>query len=124
MICYNCRNKFYIKRNFLSLFETKQYYICDACKKNYPIELSFEDIPLESFGLRIVSIWKFLYRLNLDAYSSEISRIVEKILKLHPNFFFIYFDSFRLTDFTLEIVSFLADTEGKNILLICGELKK
>lgn len=124
MICYNCKKNFIVKRNFLRLFETKKYYICDTCKKAYPINLKFEDIPLENYYVRIVSILDAVYRFQLNAYFWEISRIVERVTFLHQNYFFIFLEKFKLTDIQLEILSFLADTEQKPILLICCELKK
>ncbi len=55
MICYNCKKEFIVKRSFLNVFETKKYYICNACQNSYPIELYHEDIPLENYVVRFVS---------------------------------------------------------------------
>lgn len=124
MLCYNCGKKFYVKRNFLSLFETKKYYICNACQKAYPLEPSLEIIPLEDYNLYVLSLFRFLYRLNIDAYNKEISTIVSKTISNHKEYFPIYFDQVQLTDQMLEALSFIADGEKKSILLICCELKK
>lgn len=124
MICYNCKKKFYVKRSFLSLFETKKYYICNTCRSSYPINLSYEEFPLENYSLSIVSIFKMIYKLNLNAYQKEISRIVEFLISKYKDYFFVYLDSFRENDVNIELLNFLADTQKKSILLICCELKK
>ncbi|MDE5546687.1 MAG: hypothetical protein K2I88_04405 [Anaeroplasmataceae bacterium] len=124
MICFNCKKKFYVKRNFLSLFETKKYYICNACKSSYPIHLEYEEIPLESYGLYIVSVFKNIYKLNLDAYQKEISRILEYLTLKFKEYFLVYLDSFKENDVNIELLNFLADTQKKSILLVCCELKK
>lgn len=124
MICYNCKKKFYVKRSFLSLFETKKYYICNTCSSSYPINLSYEELPLENYSLSIVSIFKMIYKLNLNAYQKEISRIVEFLISKYKDYFFVYLDSFRENDVNIELLNFLADTQKKSILLICCELKK
>lgn len=124
MICYNCKKEFIVKRSFLNFFETKKYYICNACQNSYPIELYHEDIPLENYVVRFVSIFKSIYKLYLNAYIREISKIVERLIHLHRNYFFIFLESYRLTDFSLELLSFIADVEHKSILLVCCKLKK
>lgn len=124
MICYNCQKKFYVKRSFLSLFETKKYYICNACRASHPIQFSYEEIPLENFSLAVVSIFKITYKLNLNAYQEELSKIVEYFFKKYKSYFFVYLDKFWLNDFNLEALSFLADTQSKSIFLVCCEVKK
>ncbi|MDE6415166.1 MAG: hypothetical protein K2K48_07095 [Anaeroplasmataceae bacterium] len=124
MICYNCKKQFYVKRNFLSLFETKKYYICNACRSTYPIQFGYEEIPLENYTLFIVSIFKRTYKLNLDAYQKELSKIVEFLMKRYKDYFLVYLDSFKENDVQIECLSFLADTQKKSILLVCCELKK
>ncbi len=124
MICYNCHQKFILKRGFLQLFDTHRYYICDQCKKNYPYQPSVTRIPLESFELAIVSIFKNVYQLNLNAFVLEISKIVHSMLYAHRNYFLVFLDEIRLTDELIEIMSFLADSVEKNILLVTCCLKK
>ncbi len=124
MDCYNCKKKFFVKRNFLTLFETKKYYICNACRKEHPIKLSFETIPLENYNLYLVSIFQAVYDLNLESYAIEIARIVEYFLKNKPEYFLVFIEKFKLDDLSVELLSFVADCEKKSVLLICCELKK
>lgn len=124
MICYNCRKKFIVRRNFLSLFETKKYYICSSCRKTYPIKLSFQTIPLENYTLYAVSIFQAVFQLNLESYAIELSKIVAYFMKSKPDLFLVFLDSFKINDYTIEMISFLADCEKKSVLLICCELKK
>lgn len=124
MICYNCKKKFYVKRNFLSLFETKKYYICNTCRNSNPIQLYYEEILLENYNLHIVSIFKRIYKLNLNAYQIEISRIVEYFFIKYKEYFFVYLEKFHANDIEIEMLSFLADSQKKSIILVCCELKK
>lgn len=124
MICYNCLKHFYVKRNFLTLFETKKYYICDACRKTYPMHLQIEHLPLENYGLAIVTLFDHLFQLKLESYCLEISEIVSYFIKNKPEFFLIFLEKVTLNDRMIECISFLADVEKKSILLICCELKK
>lgn len=124
MLCYNCDKKFYVKRNFLSLFETKKYYICNHCRKTFPIKLKYEEISLPSSNLVVISIFEAIYQMNIEAYCVEISRISSYFLAKHTEYFFMYFDSFRLTDTALEVLNFISEVEKKPILLLCAELKK
>ncbi len=120
--CLNCKNDFYVKRNFLTLFETKKYYICDDCFKKNPINFKYENVKLENFDLSIISMTDNCYKFNIDAYQKEISLTTKKIIK--KDYFFIYLDIFKLNDTNIEIINFLANDVKKNILLLCFVLKK
>lgn len=124
MYCFTCEKQFYVKRNFLSLFETKKYYICDSCRKKYPIQLHYEEIPLENYSLYIVSIFRMTYNLCFESYGKEISYIVLFLLKRHKACFFIFQEHLHLTDYFIEFLSLLADAEKKDILFVCCEVKK
>ncbi|MDE7100402.1 MAG: hypothetical protein K2O05_00940 [Anaeroplasmataceae bacterium] len=123
MICKNCNQYFYVKRGFLSLFESKKYYICDACMKKNPIHLTFEHIPLENYELVCVSLLSYDKKIRLDAYSHELSRVSEFLISKYKNYLFVYFDIVHLSDFFLEELSFLADGYKMPILLFCGMQK-
>lgn len=124
MICRNCQKKFYVKRGFLSLFENKTYYICDACRRAYPIDPIVEHVPLEHHPLICISLFPRFFRLNLWAYSAELSYLVNSLQQNHQDYFLVYTDTFRWTDWHMEALSFLADCEDKPILFICAFLKK
>lgn len=124
MNCQNCQKKFYLKRSFLSLFDNKTYYICENCRSQYPLRPQVEHILLENKELICVSLFSNCYRLNLWAYSVELSFLVESLIKKHSNYFFIYLDEFFLSDCLLEWLSLLADSENKSILVVCAFLKK
>ncbi|MDE6661288.1 MAG: hypothetical protein K2J93_05655, partial [Anaeroplasmataceae bacterium] len=104
--------------------ETTKSFMCNACRYDYPISISLEEIPLENYSLFVVSLFKKTYKLNLDAYQIEISKSVAYFLERYKEYFFVYLDSFKASDFNIELLSFLADTQKKSILLICCELKK
>lgn len=123
LFCYNCKKPFYLKRGFLELFDTKNYYICDRCKNDYPIHMKLQRIPLENYELVILSLFSNLYHLDLNSYCLELSKIVERMIFLHRDYFFFYVDEIRLTDGAIETFSFLADSENKNVLLVTAILK-
>ncbi len=120
--CLNCENEFYVKRNFLTLFETKKYYICDECRKNNPIDFKYENIRLENYNLLIISMVENCYKFNIDSYQKEISKTCKYFIK--KDYFFVYLDIFILNDINIEIINFLANDVNKNILLLCFNLKK
>lgn len=124
MNCYNCGQKFYIKRSFLTLFETKKYYICNRCRSSYQIQLKMEHVPLENFTVSILSIFEHLYHLNLESYCLEVSKIVFHFILNKPEYFVVFLEKCIFNDDMLECLNFLAEGEKKSILLICCELKK
>lgn len=124
MICQNCYNFFNSKRGFLDFFATKQVYICEACRKNYPLKLKLTRLPLENFELVVVSFLEKYYKFNLNAYIEEISKMFNFFRLKHPDYFIIYQDYFNITDLNLEIMSFIADCEKKSIFILCGNIRK
>lgn len=124
MICRNCQKKFYVKRSYLSLFENKTYYICEKCRRGYPLRPQVERIPLENKELVCISFFENSYRLNLEAYSLELSYLIEQLMKKHSDYFFIYQDVVFLSDLLIEWLNFLSIEENKAILLVCSILKK
>ncbi len=124
MICLNCKNSFYVKRSFLTLFETKRYYICDRCRREYPLNPSVDNIPLQEYQLTIITLFNFKYPFVYHSYCEEYSKIVSWALLKYPQYFLFLIDKLCLSDYTLEILSFLADVEKKNILAICFQMKK
>lgn len=124
MYCYNCNKKFYIRRTFLKLFETKKYYICDGCRKKYPLKVNIEDIRLETYNLKIICLFERTYNLKFDSYIFEINKIAKYLIETNPDYLFVFLDKLKLNDDSIEMLSFLADSENKDILLLCCELKK
>lgn len=120
--CLNCKNDFYVKRNFLTLFETEKYYICDDCRKNNPINFKYENIRLENYNLLIISMVENCYKFNIDAYQREIAKTIKYFIK--KDYFLIYLDVFILNDINIEIINFIANDVDNNVLLLCFNLKK
>ena len=56
MWCYVCDKKFYIKRTFLSLFDSKTKFICDNCYNKNPIIPKINLIPIDNGEVIIVSL--------------------------------------------------------------------
>lgn len=123
MICHNCGKKFYVKRGFLQLFETKKYYVCNQCLNAFNFHPFVERIALENYNLVSISLYSNKTYTNLVSFSEQIAYLVERISKNHPDYFLVYEDEIRLTDEMIELLSFLADSVQQNILLICCRLK-
>lgn len=123
MKCYNCDQYFIVKRSFLTLFETKKYYICDTCLKKYPIIPNVNQIPLENFIMITISLLDNLYNFKAEAYVFEIEAIVNKTCSLYKEYFLVLFEEIRLSDFLIEKLSFLADSVSKPLLVIAYKVK-
>ncbi len=123
MICHNCGKKFYVKRGFLQLFETKKYYVCNQCLNVFNFHPFVERIALENYDLVTIRLYSRKTYVCLLSFSEQIAFLVERISQNHPDYFLVYEDEIKLTDEMIELLSFLADSVQQNILLICCRLK-
>ena len=124
MYCQKCKKKFYIKRGFLDLFDTKTRYICDKCLNDLPISLKLEIIPLDVGNIKVVSLFDTIYRVDLNPYILEINQIYNFFRKKYRSYEILFLDYLLLTYFNLELLSFWVESFDKPLLIICGVLKK
>ena len=124
VICYVCKKKFYIKRTFLSLFDTKTRFICDNCYKNNPINPKVNIVPLDDGEIMIISLLDTIYKVDMRPYVYEINQVYQYFMDLYNDYHIILLDYLSLTYFNLEVLSFIKTAFDKKVLIICGVLKK
>ena len=124
MICQICKKKFYIKRTFLSLFDTKTKFICDRCYGNNPISLNIEMIMLDNGQIRVVSLFDNIYKIDIRPYVYEINQVYSYFHKEYKGYTILLLDYLYVTYFNLEVLSFWNEVFDKKVLIICGVLRK
>ena len=75
MYCKNCGNYFYIRRNLLTLFNSKKEYLCNKCYNLYPIKLEYNEVILEDYKAAIISIFEMKCKIDYNYYFLEYSKI-------------------------------------------------
>ena len=121
--CLVCGNEFNEKRYLSDLFRTKKYYICLKCMRKHPVELSFNNIPLDSHMLEIISLFNKEEYINYDGYIYEYSSIYQKLLETRKNEQLIMCDSFILNEETIEEYNYISKTLDKDIIILTNILK-
>ena len=124
MWCYVCDKKFYIKRTFLSLFDSKTKFICDNCYNKNPIIPKINLIPIDNGEVIIVSLIDTIYPVDMRPYAYEINQVYKHFLSLYKDYHILILDYLSLTYFNLEVLSFWYTIFDKKVLIICGVLKK
>lgn len=124
MYCYVCDKKFYQKRGFLGLFDTKTIFICNGCYKNNPVNPKVQMIPTDNGNVIIVSLFDTIYRVNMKPYVYEINQVYNYFYNKFRGYNIILLDYLSLTYFNLELLSFWLTAFDKKILVICGVLRK
>ena len=124
MLCFMCNKKFYIKRTFLTLFETKTRFICDKCYNENPVNPKINLITLDAGEIIIVSLFDTIYRVNMKPYAYEINQVFNYFYKEYRGYHIILLDYISLTFFNLEVLSFYSTAFNKKVLIICGVLRK
>ena len=117
MKCFSCNNKFYVRRNLYSLFNTKEYYLCDSCLKNNPVDLMIDYIMLDNDEAIVLSLLRKRPKFSYDAYLHEMSYVITKYM-LDTRYYTIFVDELYVTDILVEFLDFLAKQEKKKILII------
>lgn len=124
MYCYKCKKKFYLKRGFLNLFDTKSKYICDKCLNEQPISLRFDEITLDVGIIKVVSLFDTIFKVDLKPYVLEINQIFNFFYKKYMDHSIVLLDHLALTYFNLELLSLWVEMFEKPLLIICGVLRK
>ena len=124
MYCYKCKKKFYLKRGFLNLFDTKSKYICDKCLNEQPISLRFDEITLDVGIIKVVSLFDTIFKVDLKPYVLEINQIFNFFYKKYMDNSIVLLDHLALTYFNLELLSLWVEMFEKPLLIICGVLRK
>ena len=123
MRCLVCQNEFNEKRYLSDFFRTKKYYICTKCLKEHPIEINFNNIPLDDHMLEIVSMFEKEEYINYDAYIHEYSSIYEKLLQTRKKEQLLMCDNFMINDENIENINYISKTLDKDIVILTKILK-
>lgn len=124
MYCFVCKKKFYQKRGFLSLFDTKTRFICDRCYNENPVNPKVNMIPLDDGEIMIISLFDTIYRVDMRPYVYEINQVYNYFYYTFNGYYIIILDYLSLSYFNLEILSFWNQCFDKKVLIICGVLRK
>ena len=96
MKCLNCGKEFGIERSIFNLFDTKDYYICDKCLKEHPIEINYQTIPIKNHTLDIISLLKKNDYVNIKAYLDLYNSIYDEMKTKYPNKLIVKYHFFDL----------------------------
>lgn len=91
--------------------------------KDHPIEINFNNIPLDNHVLEIVALFKNDEHINYDGYIHEYSSIYEKLLKTRKDEQLIMCDSFILNEENIEKYNYISKTLDKDIVILTNVLK-
>lgn len=117
MKCLSCNNKFYVRRNLYSLFSTKEYYLCDNCLNDNPVDLMIDYIMLDKDEAIVLSLLRRRPMFTYDAYIHEMSYVVSKYF-MDDRYYTIFVDELYVTDILIEFLDFLSKSENKKILIL------
>ena len=115
--CLNCGNKFYIKRSILDLFSTKKEYLCPNCYKAYPLSIKFEDIILDKYEVKIVSLLNDIGVKDLNFYYNEYDKIYKSLLK-SSKLPIIFINEIVLVDETFEELDAMTKLFESNLIIL------
>ena len=117
MICLCCNNKFYVKRSFKDIFNTKTYFICDKCLKDNPIDLKIDYLMLDNGDAVIISLLKRKPNFSYDAYIHEMSYLLSKYL-FDEQYYLLFLDELYPSLSTLEMLDLLSNVTKKKLLVL------
>lgn len=116
----NCKKSFYIKKSFLTLFATKQYYLCQQCYQETPIRLKAESFYLDQRDVKVVSIFDEKIFINYNCYTLELSQIFEQFYK---SYFVLIIEELYLDEVVQEVLEWLQQDVNKKLLIITFYVK-
>ena len=117
MKCLACNNNFYVRRNLYSLFDTKEYYLCDNCLKENPVDLMIDYIMLEDDEVIVLSLLRKKINFSYDAYLHEMSYVISRYIN-NEKYYVIFVDELYITDFIVEFLNFLSKIYDKKIMIL------
>lgn len=122
MICLGCRQEFFIKRNFTTLFLQPRKMICKNCQRQFPIRIQKDILCIGNKDVFLYSVCKKVF--NLLVYLEDYSFLCEKIFA-YRNTLLILMDIFQFNESTYQDLRYhcLANPD-KNIVIVCFYVKK
>ena len=122
MVCMICKKQFYEKRTLLNLFKEEKGYICNKCYQKYPIELETESFELENYNCLVVSMFKYDYKINYNAFIMEYQKIYLRLFNLNDSSL-LFFDNVDLHK-DLEVLNLYANSLENNIIILTFHMRK
>jgi len=98
MRCLACNKMIRIKVNWQNLFREKNYFICDNCFIRFPIDITYQVVPMAKM-IHVFSLFSTTHKIDPDAFLLELSglfKFIKNKFNLNECAFF-YFNTF--TDF-------------------------
>lgn len=117
MNCQICKNKFYLKRGILDLFNTDIDYICRKCRSKYKINLSFDTIILDKYEVKICSMFEKKFLIDFNAFCFEYSKIYHALNKM-KDYKLLFFDSIKFNNSTYEFLDLLTKLNESNLIIL------
>ena len=118
MKCKICGNIFYEKRRIIDLFKTDKQQICRKCVVSHGINIEFENIILDIYEARVVSLFKRKENIDYSLFMDDFSKIYNSLL-LNDEYELLFFDHLRLTDEEVEKLDAITKLFDKNIIVMC-----
>ena len=118
MICKICNEHFYSKRKIIDLFDTTESDICKRCINKHGLYLGFENVILDIYEARVVSLFKKKEKIEYNLFTNEFSKIY-KSLALTKGYEVIFLDHIELDDEFLEDLDAISKLLQSNLIIMC-----
>ncbi len=107
----------------MNLFGNNIEYLCENCYKRNPISLELVQVPLESYHCYILTMFSKRNNIHINYYFREYNQIIKQYFH-REGYFFLFFDSFSLTDRTIEVLDVISKLFQKNLFILAIWIKK
>ena len=118
MICKICGAPFYVKRGILDLFDTIETDICRNCIIKHGINLDFENITLDIYEARIVSLFRKKEKIEYNLFTNEFSKIYQSLV-LNKNYEVLFLDHIKIDDEFIEDLDAVSKLLDSNLIIMC-----
>ncbi|MGL4949393.1 MAG: hypothetical protein ACRC5M_03340 [Anaeroplasmataceae bacterium] len=115
MFCLNCNKRIIIKRSLSTLFKNEMILICDDCFKKNPINITYNEVELDNYKLKIYSLFENDVIVKYNPYLKEYSYLICKLLSDN----ILVFDSIIFNDETIQFVESVCKLLESNLVIVC-----
>ena len=118
MKCKICGSIFYEKRGIIDLFNTDKQEICRKCVISHGISIEFENIILDKYEARVMSLFKKKENIDYNLFMDDFSKIYNSLL-LTDEYEVLFFDHLKLNEDEVEELDAITKLFDKNIIVMC-----
>ena len=118
MRCKICGDLFYTRRGINDLFRTKEETICRKCIIKHGINIEIENIILDLYEIRIVSLFKRKEKIEYNLFTDDFSKIYKALL-LNDGYKVLFFDHIIINDETIEEFDGFTKLFESNLIIMC-----